>query len=69
MRIFKLLFLMCFLSLLFLSFSCMIEKLLSERYGYIERRVLCFRESQEDVKARALDHQEEIFRVVLLSIV
>ena len=47
----------------------MIEKLLSERYGYIERRVLCLRESQEDVKARALDHQEEIFRVVLLSIV
>ena len=47
----------------------MIEKLSSERYGYIERRVLCFRESQEDVKARALDHQEEIFRVVLLSIV
>ena len=68
MRIFKL-FLMCFYLYYFLSVSCMIEKLLSERYGYTERRVLCFRESQEDVKARALDHQEEIFRVVLLSIV
>ena len=68
MRIFKL-FLMCFYLYYFLSVSCMIEKLLSEGYGYIERRVLCFRESQEDVKARALDHQEEIFRVALLSIV
>ena len=42
----------------------MIETLLSEKYGYIERRVLCFKESQENIKARTLDHQKERFRVV-----
>ena len=48
----------------FLSVSHIIETLLSEKYGYIERRVLCFKESQENIKARTQDHQKERFRVV-----